>query len=71
MQRPYYLDRQYKAAEELLQEVVLKGIRPSFESVSCPEQIKKFIEECWDADPQQRPTFRTIRKRLEKILSTL
>lgn len=32
-----------------------------------PEEIKKLVEECWDPQPDNRPSFAAIAKRLEVL----
>lgn len=60
-----------KKREEIWELVAIKGQRPPLDSVYCPERIKKLMEDCWDENPQVRPTFKVIRKRLEKVLRTM
>lgn len=50
--------------------VVKRGKRLSLKSHSFPKRIHRLIKECWHANPQVRPTFPTIRRRLEKILAS-
>lgn len=56
---------------EFYRKVVFEELRPSnniLESkiVPCP-QLRTLIHECWSPDPDKRPTFEEIGKRLERI----
>lgn len=43
------------SAKQILNQVIKGGERPKF-SNEIPENLQKFIEKCWDADPDKRPT---------------
>ncbi len=64
-----FADQKFKSRQELANKVAVQGYRPSLKKLDCPNRIKKLIKECWDQDPKQRPSFRTIRRRLEKVIS--
>lgn len=40
-------------------DAVLKGERPSIPK-NCPPEIAKLMQECWQADPNKRPSFAKI-----------
>ncbi|XP_051148759.1 integrin-linked protein kinase 1-like [Andrographis paniculata] len=44
-----------------------EGHRPRFRAKSCIPELKELIEQCWSAQPEKRPSFLEILKRLEKI----
>ena len=46
--------------------VVRRGERPSMTSVppACPQALKDLMVQCWDADPQRRPSFAEVLTRL-------
>lgn len=62
---------------ELSSRVVNEGLRPpttgeKFENGKVvPAEIKKLMIECWDPDPNERPSFELIVSRLEKVLEAL
>lgn len=58
-----------KTRADLLKWVVKRGGRPSLRNVSCPKRINRLIKECWHPNPQFRPTFKCLRRRLEKIIA--
>lgn len=60
-----------KTKGEVWELVAKEGKRPPLDSICCPKKISQLMEECWDASPQERPTFKAIRKRLVKVLRTL
>lgn len=43
-------------------ELINLGLRPDMSELrkECPEKLKDFIERCWDADPEKRPTMQEI-----------
>ena len=45
---------------------VVKGLRPELSPNLLPD-LKLLIEECWDGNSQQRPTFSSILQKLQKI----
>mmetsp|Transcript_11503 Transcript_11503/g.29113 ORF Transcript_11503/g.29113 Transcript_11503/m.29113 type:complete len:604 (-) Transcript_11503:269-2080(-) len=58
---------------EFYRKVVFEELRPSkniLEStiVPCP-QLRTLIHECWSPDPDKRPTFEEISKRLERVFN--
>lgn len=54
---------------EFVEWVIRRGGRPSLKNLACPKRVNRLIKECWCADPQARPTFKTIRSRLEKVVA--
>jgi hypothetical protein len=56
-------------AIRIARSVAFEGLRPSLDAVpaACPREILVLMQECWDADPQKRPTFPQILERLAKI----
>jgi serine/threonine protein kinase len=59
-----------KTRADLLEWVAKRGGRPSLKNVHCPKSANRLIKECWHPDPTFRPTFTTIRRRLEMIISS-
>ncbi|KAK2191363.1 hypothetical protein NP493_53g04022 [Ridgeia piscesae] len=58
--------------ESQVMELVIKGMRPSTDTVTkVPPEYLSLMEECWDDDPDQRPTFKSLLKRLKSILQSL
>lgn len=41
-------------------EVIVNQRRPSLDNLSVPQTIKKLLEQCWVADPTQRPSLDDI-----------
>lgn len=60
-----------KPAEEALKLMCLEGKRPQFKikTKSYPPDLKELIEECWDPEPEVRPTFSQVIARLDKIVA--
>ncbi|KAJ8639319.1 hypothetical protein MRB53_016013 [Persea americana] len=60
-----------KSAEDVAKMICLEGMRPpiKLKSKSYPPDLKELIEECWNADPEARPTFFEIIRRLDKIVA--
>lgn len=47
-------------------------MRPSLDAKwTPPEMIKKMIENCWEKEPNKRPTARKLTKELEQIVAAL
>lgn len=44
---------------QIIKFVYKQGLRPKF-TVKTPESLKELIKQCWDADPNKRPTFDEI-----------
>ena len=53
----------------LLMKAILDGLRPELPD-DCPPQLAGLLGLCWHADPQQRPTFSEITRRLELIFGS-
>ena len=57
---------------DFYRKVVFEELRPSHNNlesvIPCP-QISKLIQECWSADPDERPTFDEIGSRLKAIFN--
>jgi len=47
-------------------EVVKKKVRPPID-LTWPEEISSLIQECWDENPDKRPTFRRIIERMRLL----
>jgi serine/threonine protein kinase len=60
-----------KTRAELIEWVVKRGGRPSLRNLSFPERLKWLIKGCWHPNPNDRPTFPTILRRLETIMPSL
>lgn len=60
-----------KPNEEAVKILCSEESRPSFKtkSRSYPPDLKALIEECWDKEPFQRPTFSEIIVRLDRIVA--
>ncbi len=54
--------------QEFFNKVVRGGQRPEI-SKKCPHDLVKIIRDCWDVDPQKRPTFQAIVLKLADMLS--
>ena len=47
-----------------IKEEVCKGARPPLPIPDCPEDIVQLMQECWRADPSDRPTMEAVHERL-------
>lgn len=47
--------------------IAMQSMRPSLKSIKF-HCLKEFIKDCWSNNPDDRPTFSTIRKRLEYMI---
>eukprot|EP00742_Colponemidia_sp_Colp-10_P007271 GILJ01007817.1.p1 GENE.GILJ01007817.1~~GILJ01007817.1.p1 ORF type:complete len:862 (-),score=71.89 GILJ01007817.1:172-2757(-) len=47
--------------------VLNKGLRPRIPG-TCPKPIADLIKDCWDQDPDRRPVFTTVLRRLEDMV---
>lgn len=55
---------------EVLQQVE-KGMRMKHESMpGCPKQLYDIMMDCWQKDPQRRPTFETLQWKLDELFDT-
>ena len=54
---------------QILMGVFQRGLRPPI-SEDCPAEIADLIEDCWSAEPVERPTMREVLDRLFAILDT-
>lgn len=48
--------------------LVIGGMRPNLNKIACP-RTKKLIEDCWNGDPTQRPSFDEINQQILNITS--
>src|SRR5579864_7215454 len=46
---------------------IVNGMRPKILS-GTPLEYKKLIEQCWDADPNERPDAETLFEKIQKLL---
>lgn len=55
--------------ESLLREKIMSGERPNTKRLkrSTPDQVRNLIEQCWETDPDKRPTIEHIINTLETI----
>uniref|UniRef100_A0A7S1X8N9 Protein kinase domain-containing protein n=1 Tax=Tetraselmis chuii TaxID=63592 RepID=A0A7S1X8N9_9CHLO len=53
---------------QVIAQVALKNMRPEI-SEDCPEEYRAMIEDCWDAEDEERPTFEDIKSRLSKLIA--
>jgi hypothetical protein len=61
--RPFHEVEDNKVAE-----VITRGELPRFpDDCDVPEKLKSLIQDCWKADPQDRPSFKKILARLDKF----
>lgn len=50
---------------------VEKGMRMTLDSLpGCPKNLYEIMMECWNANPSKRPTFETIKWKLEDLFTT-
>ena len=57
-----------KITSDVLQAVSDGKLRPTFpQSLSCPEELKQLMRDCWDHKPDSRPDFKEIQRRLWSI----
>jgi serine/threonine protein kinase len=57
----------YTAPLQVVYDVVGLGLRPEIPS-DTPEAVTALLEECWAAEPNDRPTFEEIVSRLEEMV---
>jgi len=50
----------------VVQKVLKEGLRPTIPK-KCPESVSKLMRDCWNEDPEKRPTFQEIIHELETI----
>ncbi|CAN6484488.1 unnamed protein product [Victoria cruziana] len=50
---------------------VAEGHRPTFRAKGYLSELRELTEMCWAADPNRRPSFLEILKRLEKIKDSM
>ena len=50
---------------------VAAGLRPPIAAGEWDPELVRLTEDCWQDDPQKRPTFEEVMVRLETILRTL
>eukprot|EP00668_Euglena_longa_P017457 GGOE01021867.1.p1 GENE.GGOE01021867.1~~GGOE01021867.1.p1 ORF type:complete len:1204 (-),score=324.47 GGOE01021867.1:651-4241(-) len=48
-------------------ELTLAGVRPSLDNLLCPPVMCSLIQDCWAANPAQRPTMRDVVRRLVEM----
>ena len=66
-----YEDQSFSSEFEFARRV-LDGMRPKVNSAdSMPSDLITLMKECWDADPEKRPSFEVIVDRLQVILKSL
>ncbi|EFA82412.1 leucine-rich repeat-containing protein [Heterostelium album PN500] len=53
-----------------LEDNILNGLRPTINPL-CNKMYASLITKCWNSDPQYRPSFQTIVKTLDDIISSL
>jgi len=53
---------------QVIAHVALKNVRPDIEE-DCPEDYRQMIEECWDADDEERPTVEALKMRLAGMIA--
>ncbi|XP_030561587.1 mitogen-activated protein kinase kinase kinase 7-like isoform X2 [Drosophila novamexicana] len=59
--KPYYEQDGLKPVK-LLRQIDDHGLRPSLKDLifECPEQIQTLMQECWDKNPEKRPSMQGI-----------
>jgi len=50
--------------------VIRDGLRPDIPDSIKDDKLVKLMQECWDTDPDQRPSFSEINSRLDDMLVT-
>ena len=35
---------------------------------NCPDKLYKIMQECWEKDPKERPSFQNLHSKLKKII---
>ena len=60
--------RKYPDRKEFNRLVIEQNMRPNLNDITCP-LTTKLIEDCWQGDPTQRPSFAEIYKRITDITS--
>jgi serine/threonine protein kinase len=50
----------------LIRKLVREGVRPKL-PVNINTKLSSLIQECWEADPEKRPTFESICAKLQEI----
>jgi sterile alpha motif and leucine zipper-containing kinase AZK len=55
---------------EVAMQVVYENLRLKIPE-NCPELLSQLMQDCWKADPAERPDFKTIVSRLEKVKEVL
>ncbi|KAG1661344.1 hypothetical protein FOA52_005906 [Chlamydomonas sp. UWO 241] len=64
--RPYGNTKQ----QQLVEEVVMRGLRPTFPPHT-PPNYKQLAQECWSGAPAQRPTFKDVLLLLNTMLDAM
>ena len=53
-----------------MKDAIISGRRPGNLPKSVEKDIKTLMSECWDEDPQSRPTFEIVVEKLNTIATT-
>ncbi|XP_076267348.1 atrial natriuretic peptide receptor 1 [Rhynchophorus ferrugineus] len=68
---PYEAARRYLEVEEIIARVASREnppFRPAVSQRDCPEELLELMERCWTDNPEDRPTFESIRVNLKSIM---
>ncbi|XP_050297580.1 atrial natriuretic peptide receptor 1 isoform X1 [Anthonomus grandis grandis] len=68
---PYDAARRYLEVEEIITRVASREnppFRPAVSQGDCPEELLELMERCWNDNPEDRPTFDSIRLNLKNIM---
>jgi len=58
------------SSNEDVKRLIISGIRPHIPSI-CPGSYKELVKDCWNPEPEKRPTFDDIVSRLEDLKKNL
>ena len=64
--KPYAEYKHLRMDFQIIVQVSQKNLRPTC-PVGCPAPFKTLLEQCWDADPNQRPEFVDVIRSLQEI----
>lgn len=66
--RVYSEEKYKKYSKPCLFDIIMSGVRPSFENKYCPvDPLKALMMECWNGSSSERPSANIVNDNLQKI----